>query len=227
MIYGQSFLSLNQTLREYVRDDVQDFLLDDGIKVVDVAVQMASCVWETMKIHFPNTRDLSHWLGRIAGLQMKQGQRPHWLTPNRMMVQTYSNTKKRDYLKLWVSGRTVRVQQNDQDKTSFNVGRSKRRMVPDYVQSMDAAFLQRFACHWFDTYGHPLSTVHDCFGTTIANVGTLRAELNDQWARFYSVDHLARHKGAAEVTVGVELPPPPCRGTLERDLIGENPYLFC
>ena len=143
------------------------------------------------------------------------------------MVQSYSNVTERDFIDLRVANRAVRVEQRDQNKKVFNVQRTKRKMVPDYVHSMDAAFLQRFVCHWHDTYGHPLSTVHDCFGTTLDHVVTMRRELNDQWARFYSVDHLQRHKEASEASLQREVPAPPVVGTLDRERVGENPYLFC
>jgi DNA-directed RNA polymerase len=227
VIYGRSFLALKQTLREYLRDEVEDFLTDEGYRVSDLAQVYASAAHQTLKRSFPQVGNLARWLGKIGAMQMKQNIRPHWFTPNGLMVQSYSNVTVGDYVDLRVANRTIKVQQKDQDKTTFNVERTKRKMVPDYVHSMDAAYLQRFICHWHDTYGHPISTVHDCFGTTLDHVVTLRAELNDQWARFYSVDHLARHKATAEASLMCELPEPPVVGTLDRERLGENPYLFC
>ena len=227
VIYGQSFLSLKATVKEYLRDEVQDFLTDEGLRVTDLAQVLASAAHNTIKNCFPQVGNLANWLGTIGELQMKQGIRPHWLTPNGLMIQSYSNVTEKEYIDLHVANRTVRVQQSEQNKQVFNVRRSKRKMVPDYVHSMDAAYLQRFVCHWHETYGHPLSTVHDCFGTTLDHVVTLRKELNDQWARFYSVDHLAKHREASETSLLRELPAPPVVGTMDRERVGENPYLFC
>ncbi len=227
VIYGRSFLSLKQTVKEYLRDDVQDFLTDEGFRVTDLAQVFASAAHETIKRCFPQIGNLARWLGHIGDLQIKQGIRPHWMTPNRLMVQSYSNVTHKEYIDLRVANRSIRVQQNEQDKKVFNVKRTKRKMAADYVHSMDAAYLQRFVCHWHETYGHPLSTVHDCFGTTLDHVVTLRRELNDQWSRFYSVDHLARHKGESELSLLRELPDPPVVGTLDRNRLGENPFLFC
>ena len=97
--------------------------------------------------------------------------------------------------------------------------------MPDYIHSHDAAFLQRFVSHW-GSYKHPISCVHDCFGTTLEHAGTLRKELNDQWHRFYSVDYLTRHQGMVEILLGKEVPAPPIVGTLDRNKVGENPHLF-
>jgi hypothetical protein len=60
----------------------------------------------------------------------------------------------------------------------------------------------------------------------LEHVETLRSELNDQWHRFYSVDHLRKHKEMVEVLLGEEVPDPPMVGTLDRSRIGENRYLF-
>ncbi len=227
VIYNRSFLSLKATVKEYLRDEVKDFLTDEGFRVTDLAQVFASAAHQTIKSGFPQIGNLSRWLGHIGELQIKQNIRPHWITPNGLMIQSYSNVTERDYIDLRVANRSVRVEQRDQNKKVFNVQRTKRKMVPDYVHSMDAAFLQRFVCHWHDTYGHPLSTVHDCFGTTLDHVVTMRKELNDQWARFYSVDHLQRHKKASEAVLQREVPAPPVLETLDRERVGENPYLFC
>ena len=227
VIYGRSFLSLKQTIKEYLRDEVEDFLTDEGYRVTDLAQVFASAAHQTVRKNFPNIENLARWLGNIGALQMKKGIRPHWMTPNRLLVQSYSNVTEKEYVDLRVANRSVRVEQRGQNKKVFNVARTKRKMVPDYVHSMDAAFLQRFVCHWHEAYGHPLSTVHDCFGTTLGSVATLRKELNDQWSRFYSEDHLARHKLATEISLQCQLPDPPVVGTLDRNRVGENPYLFC
>ena len=227
VIYGQSFLSLKQTVKQYLRDEVKDFLTDEGYRVTDLAQVFASAAHQTLKRGFPQVGNLARWLGTIGGMQMKQNIRPYWYTPNGLMVKSYSNVTHKEYIDLHIANRSVRVAQNEQDKSKFNVKRTKRKLVPDYVHSMDAAYLQRFVWHWHETYGHPISTVHDCFGTTLDHVVTLRKELNDQWARFYSVDHLARHKADAEASLMCELPEPPVVGTLNREKLGENPYLFC
>lgn len=226
VIYGRTYLSLAQTVREYLRDDIKDFLTDEGLRVVDLANNMATVVSAVIKDVFPHVRDLSHWLGKLADLQMDKGIRPCWLTPNMMLVESYSNVTYDVHLELAVAGRRVSIRQRDQDKTKLNRRGTKRKLVPDFIHSLDAAFLQRFVCHW-QAYGHPLSVVHDCFGTTLGAVKTLRSELNDQWARFYSVDYLTRHQGAVSIMTGMDAPAPPAVGTLDRSLVGENPYLFC
>ena len=227
VIYGRTYLTLVETVRIYLREEVNDFLVEDGLRIVDLANVMAKAAHSTLKQMFPKIGKLSTWLGDIAAAQIKAGIRPHWMTPNRLLVQSYCNKTERDYIRINVSNKNIKVQHRDQDKSVFNVGRSRRKLVPDFIHSMDAAFLQRFVYHWDQTYGHPLSTVHDCFGTTLEHVSMMRVELNDQWARFYSEDHLARHKGASEISLQKKLPNPPMVATLDKERMGENRYLFC
>ena len=79
--------------------------------------------------------------------------------------------------------------------------------------------------HW-SCFDHPIQVVHDCFGTTIDHVETMQRELLDQWARFYSIDHLAEHQRFITGTTAFEMPAPPIVGTLDRNKLGSNPHLF-
>jgi len=57
-------------------------------------------------------------------------------------------------------------------------------------------------------------------------VETMRSELNDQWARFYSQDYLTFLQGYVAALTELEVPAPPKVGDLDRNEIGENPFLF-
>jgi DNA-directed RNA polymerase len=226
VIYGQRFNSLAETINTYLRDDIEDFLTEQGLRLLDLSKQLAMKVSDVIKDCFPNVRDLSRWLGQVADIQMQHGVRPYWYTPNMLKVESYSNITYNTIYKLWIANRKVVVSQREQEKSNFNRLRTKAKLVPDFVHSHDAAFLQRFVMHW-QAYKHPICVVHDCFGTTLEHLTTLRAELGDQWARFYSVDYLSRHQGMVECVTGKRVPDPPIRGTLDRTRVGENPYLFC
>lgn len=226
VIYGKSYMSMEQTVRLYLRDEVKDFVTAEGLKVLQLARTLSQLTHNVVKDTFPHVRHLSHWLGQVADIQMKKDIRPYWYTPNLLAVESYSNVTYTESLELVIGGMTVRVDQREQDHRKFDRRKTKQKLVPDFVHSQDAAFLQRFVSHW-KTYDHPISVVHDCFGTTLGSVKTLRAELNDQWARFYSVDYLSRHQGMVQMLTGEPVPDPPVIGTLDRQRLGENPYLFC
>lgn len=226
VIYGRSFPSLSTGIQLYLRDEVQDFLADDGLRIIDLALTLASTITDVVREALPNVRDLSRWLTKVSNMQIDAGLRPYWFTPNGLAVECWSSeTRSRGY-KLQLSTRTIRVHIRDATGCKPDKRRTSRKLVPDYIHSMDAAFVQRFVSHWA-TYQHPISTVHDCFGTTLEHVETLQSELNDQWHRFYSVDHLAKHQGMVAALLDCEVPPPPLMGTLELNRVGENPYLFC
>lgn len=225
VIYGRSYLSLSGEIKMYLREEIEDFLTDQGLRVVDLALTLATVVNDVVKELLPNVRDLARWLTQLSNLQIDAGLRPYWFTPNGLAVECYSSETRADEIKLNLARRTIQISLSTNDKCKIDRRRTARKLVPDYIHSFDAAFLQRFVAHWA-TYRHPLSAVHDCFGTTIGNVETMQRELQDQWHRFYSVDHLTRHQGMVAALVGEETPNPPMVGTLDRNQLGENPFLF-
>lgn len=226
VIYGQTHMSMTDTIVRYLRDEVKDFLADEGLRIHELASVMASIMLSIAKEALPNYLNLSKWLAATAGLMMDKGIRPYWFTPNGLAVESYSESGDRDQMELTLAGRTVHFSHTQGTPGKFNRKRTARRLVPDFVHSHDAAFMQRFVSHW-RTYDRPISTVHDCFGTNLGSVGILRKELNDQWARFYSVDYLAKHRAMVEALVQAPVPELPMVNTLERSRIGENPFLFC
>ena len=226
VIYGRSYLSLTEILEVYLRDELQDFLNEDGLRVIDLARVMASVIHETVKDCVPHVSDLAKWLTKVANLQIDAGFRPYWFTPNGMAVESYSGMSKKKHFELNLAGRKIQVQCSSPDGATVDKRKTARKLVPDYIHSQDAAFLQRFTYHWGKTYGHPLAVVHDCFGTTLDRVSTMQAELCDQWARFYSVNHLELHREMVQDVIGKAVPEPPLVGTLDRERVGENRYLF-
>lgn len=225
VIYGRSFLALSDEIKLYLRQEIEDFLTDQGIRVLDLALALAKVINDVVKEALPHVRDLSQWLTKLSNMQIDAGLRPYWFTPNGMAIESYASQTFVDSIELNLARRRVKVSLADNDKCKIDKRRTARKLVPDYIHSFDAAFLQRFAAHWA-TYQHPLVTVHDCFGTTLEHVGTLQKELCDQWHRFYSVDHLTRHQGMVAALLDRAVPDPPMTGTLDRSKVGENPYLF-
>jgi DNA-directed RNA polymerase len=225
VIYGQSFETLRGKIAVYLRDEVEDFLTEEGLRIIDLAYVMASTINEVIKEALPHAGDLSRWLSQVAAIQIEAGQRPYWFTPNGLAVESFVTETSHQTLTMNLAGRRVFISMNEATN-KVNKAKTSRKLVPDFVHSQDAAFLQRFVNHW-GTYKHPISCVHDCFGTTLGNAATMRRELNDQWARFYSVDYLERHRLMVAEVTGRAVPAAPMVGTLDRQAVGENPFLFC
>jgi len=225
VIYGRSYQSLAETISFYLRDEISDFLNEQGIRVLDLARVLASTTNNVLKEALPNVRDLSRWLAKLSSMQIDAGLRPYWFTPNGLAVECYSTDTMYDRIELNLAGRKIAISLREAKAQLPNKAKTAKKLVPDYIHSHDAAFLQRFVSHW-GSYKHPISCVHDCFGTTLEHGSTMRKELNDQWHRFYSVDYLTRHQGMVQALLGKEVPAPPIVGTLDRNKVGENPHLF-
>jgi DNA-directed RNA polymerase len=225
VIYGQTYMSLDQKVSLYLRDEVKDFLTSKGLRVVDLSMTICQAINKSVKEALPNNAELAQWLAHTSSLQIDAGIRPCWFTPNGLAVESFVMETKQDSMGLDLAGRSISFNLSEPIPGKFNKARTARKLVPDFVHSQDAAFMQRFVSHW-TTYKRPISTVHDCFGTNLGAVSMMRQELCDQWARFYSVDHLARHQAMVASTTGMEVKPPPSLGTLKRNDIGTNPFLF-
>ena len=225
VIYGRSYLSLLEVTQLYCRDTLNNFLNEDGIRIYDLARVFATALNDVVNEALPNIKDLSKWLSLVAGKQIDAGLRPYWFTPNGLAVESYASQTVLDTIELNLAGRRMSTSIRQPDGNKLDKRKTARKLIPDFIHSMDGAFLQRFVAHW-KCYGHPINTVHDCFGTTLQHSETLRAELNDQWARFYSIDYLELHRQMVMEVLKTDIPEPPKRGTLDRKRIGENPYLF-
>jgi DNA-directed RNA polymerase len=226
LVYGRSYLSLSEVITAYLKDNQENFLTDEGIRILDLAKCLASVVHEVGKEIMPSVMGLQKWLGEAAKLQIDAGYRPHWYTPDGLMVESYSSDSSLDWIQLSLANRKVRLVCQNDEGAPINKRKSISGLGAHFVHSQDAAFLRKFVSHW-STYQHPISTVHDCFGTTVDKAGMLRSELNDQWARFYSIDYLTYYQGFVQALTGKTMPPPPRVGNLDRNKIGENPFLFC
>jgi len=224
MIYGASYISVNDSVSKYLKSELTCFVDDDGLRVGDISFVMAQYIYYSAKEALPQLRALGNWLKVVGKALIEVGLKPHWHTPNGLRVESYATDRNnKDSVTLHISSRliVIRPQVSDHPHSAGKVT-AGRQLAADFVHSYDAAFLQRFVHSWY----HPIITVHDCFATTIDKVALMRRELNEQWSRFYSVDHLTQYWGYASIKCCRELPPPPIVGTLKTTDIGSNPYLF-
>ena len=228
VLYGRSHQTLIQGINLYCRDELCGFIdkEHDNLRVFDLSICLAKYIHRTVKGLLPSVGSLSTWLRSIAKIQMDMGCRPHWYTPNGLLVQSYSRESSVKKFELVLSGRTVRFQIDDKEGTPMDKRKSLTKVTADYVHSMDAAFLQQFVYHWGNTYHNPIVTVHDCMATTLDKVAIMRRELQDQYSRFYSTDHLGFMHYNLQKKYGLKLPEPPIVGDLDVDDIGMNEFLF-
>ncbi len=225
LVYGQTIQGINDVLTLYLRETLANFLTEDGLRIMDLARALAIEVNTVSKEVMPGVLNLQKWLVQLAKLQLKAGHRPHWYTPDGLLVEVYRHEMALDQIKLVLANRTVRIVTKTNEGAPLDMKRSASGIAAHFVHSQDGAFLRKFVNHWHG-YGHPISTVHDCFGTTVDRVATMRKELNDQWARFYSVDYLSHLQEYTAALVGEPAPAPPMVGDLDRNEIGGNPSLF-
>ena len=217
LIYGSGYETMDEAVVEYMKNEMSSFT-ERGIRLKDLSTIMASSGWVARRMVLPQVTELSKWLTAMAKAMIAAGHKPHWHSPLGLRVESYHHEVAPDSTCSYVmAGKTVILNQHR------NVGlMPSHGMAADFVHSYDSAFLQQFVSVW----PHQIVTVHDCFATTIDKVAIMRAELRDQWSRFYAPDHLSQLHGYVSVLTGCNLPPPPRTGTLLSSSIGENHWLF-
>jgi len=217
LIYGAGYETVEGAVADYMRDEMQYFT-ENGLRLKDLSVSMASAGWQARRLVLPGVEGLSKWLRMTANLMIKAGVMPHWVTPMGLRVASYQQSSEHAGTLGWVyRGRQVSLA-----VTRYTGPIPSRGMAADFVHSYDSAFLQQFVSSW----PYPMVTVHDCFASTIDRVAIMRAELRDQWSRFYCADHLSQFHGYVSMLTGCNVPPPPRVGTLQSSAIGENHWLF-
>ena len=228
IIYGRSHMTLMQGIQLHLREVMLGFIDRDAdnLRAVELSVCLAKFIHHAVKGLLPSVGDLAGWLKAVGKVQIECGHRPYWLTPNGLLVESYSSESSVKKHHLILSGRTVKFQCDDREGAPLDKRKSLIKLAADYVHSMDAAFLEQFVYHWSNTYNKPIITVHDCMGTSLDNVSMMRAELQDQFNRFYSVNHLELMHYNLQRELGKPLPPPPIKGDLKPYQIGSNDFLF-
>ncbi|MGB0352028.1 MAG: DNA-directed RNA polymerase [Synechococcus sp.] len=223
-IYRRSHLTMMERIGTFLRDEFHDFLVED-MRVVELARTLASVIHESVCELLPQVASLHRWLATVAKAQIMHGLRPHWVTPNGLVVESYRTETEEESYFLQLSGRRVQVKIRDATGQPPSRRKSMSQLSADFIHSQDAAFLERFIWHW-SNYRYPMVSVHDCVATSLDKVALMRRELNDQYARFYSEDYLQRVRRGLKESCGIEVEEPPCVGDLDPAEIGENPYLF-
>ena len=228
IIYGRSHMTLMHGIQVYLREHMSGFIdrEADNLRAVELSVCLAKYIHRAVKGLMPSVGCLAGWLRAVAKVQIECGHRPYWLTPNGVLVESYSNEANVKQHQLVLSGRTVKFQCDDHEGAPLDKRKSLSKLAADYVHSMDASFLEQFVWHWGNAYNKPIITVHDCMATTLDNVSMMRTELQDQFSRFYSVNHLEVMHYNLQRELNKPLPAPPVLGDLKVSKIGENPFLF-
>jgi hypothetical protein len=220
MLYGGVYRTLKDAAMAWIDAELNRFSFSSEVRNYDLAEAMAKATYEAVKTHLPATLGLPRWLGQCSALQMKAGYRPCWRTPSGLNVESFTRKQDRETIYLEFSGKPMTV---EVWTANAEMKQCAAKNSADFIHSLEASFLHGFVNSWG---GKPLITVHDCFGTTLENVATMRAELCRGFRGFYRRDYLIEHWRLVADQTGYRPPEPPMVGTLAREEIGSNLALF-
>jgi DNA-directed RNA polymerase len=233
LIYGATMQSVRHALLQGYRLAAGNVVTEDGVRPMAMAVASSRLLWRAAHEEVPGLGSLGRWLQSLARLQIEAGMVPHWWTPDGMKVESFRQDTDLETVELLArGGRKVRLVMSlrpdgwQEKPAKLRVRKTLSAVGPDFVHSMDAAFLRHAVAGW----DGPIEVIHDCFATDLDHIGKLNQHLLRSFASFYADDHMGElhRRAGAELpqVLRMRLPPPPRVGKAPLKGIGSNPYLF-
>jgi DNA-directed RNA polymerase, mitochondrial len=163
------------------------------------------------------------WLKDAAAKAAESDLPITWVSPSNFpVVQAYpSYESQRVRLTL---GDTFRRVSLNSEQAGLSRAKQIKGAAPNFIHSMDAAALALAVCEARERGIEDMSTVHDAWGTHFANVGVLGESVRDTFAQMYEDHDVLQEFYDGMLAVGIEIDPPPTRGTLDLSRVRESTY---
>lgn len=223
--YGGTMRGLEQQLVELRDEELggvsnRDFRYQVGLP----ADYLARRMWKILCAVTNRLMAVSRWIRQVARLVIAAGHEPVVTAPSGLVQHLGMRATRGREFHSWIAGQACITTLLGEEK-AWSPERTCKTISANWVHGFDGAFCARVAALCCEQ-GIPLLTNHDCFAAPAWAAGRLHAELLREAHRFWLPDWLAIHHDELQRRSGVDLPPPPERGTLQVGLIGRNPYLF-
>ena len=179
--------------------------------------------------------EVMRWLKAVTGAMADAGLGVRWVAPSGFPVVMEERVRRRVRVVLGRRRGKRRELMVDHYDPAAGIDKlaQRRRVVPNYVHSMDAAHLVLTIDALLDGGLNHFAVVHDGFGVHAADIDTLNAALRQAFATMYADSPLERFVAderarAAEAAVDVDwrkVAPPP-RGELDPAAVLDSTCFF-
>ena len=225
--YGGSYMSLSDSLVDALEAYMGYVPIEDFTHKISIPSKyLASILWAEMNEVIAPVMQVKKWLRACCRKVLGNGQVMEWTSPSGwpMHVADREPTKRKIYTHLF--GTKVCMSMADQPMDSpLSATQANKGLAANAIHSFDAAYCQNIV-YRAGEIGLPVLSTHDCFACHPANAGQLHEMLHKEFKEMYQPDLLSVMKAEIEARTGIKLPAPPMTNTLDRALIGNNPYLF-
>lgn len=228
--YGGTFTSCRSYVAEAVRAKGPTPWSSDPDAEWKAVFYLAKTVWASIGDVVVGAREAMDWLKAVARLVMKHGSPSlWWRTPTGLRAQ--QRYVKSDNITIVTSFcGTARAQLRariDNDEPDSN--RQVSGFSPNFVHSLDAAALVDTVLLAKDNGVTHFAAVHDSYGTHAADMSMLSSCIRLAFVALYENNDVLENlylDVKAQVPEGVEVPPPPVKGSLNIREVLQSDFFF-
>lgn len=223
--YGSTRFSCADFIAKDYLEDVKpkEFKEDEYMKA---STFLSHVVWEAIAEVVIKGREAMDWLQRSAELIIQSGHEDiRWVTPSGfIVVQNYRKFLKAKQVVVSIFGTKRSFMVASQGKAPCPK-RHRNGVAPNFIHSMDACHMQFVALEG-KKKGMSLAMVHDDFGTHAADADEFSQIIRQQFVRLYSDGDWIQNFYQFYKDAGIDLDPPPSKGSLDLSQVLQSPYFF-
>jgi DNA-directed RNA polymerase len=225
--YGGSYMGICDSLVEALEAHMGYVPLNEfNYRVGVPARYMAKVVIDQMRPVVGPCMVIKPWLKKVVKKLYLEGFALEWTTPSGFPMRSAERMRTTIRVETMLYGKKSAASMADAPlDAKLDANLANRSICPNFVHSMDAAFLT-LVVDLVRQRNVPVLTNHDCFATTPAHATELHNLLLDQFRGLYRTDWLGVFAAEIQSRTGVKVPQLPVYGALRPGQIGENPYIF-
>lgn len=223
--YGSTRFSCADFIKKDYMDEYvpPEFKSDDYLKA---STFLSHVVWEAIGEVVIKGREAMDWLQKSAELIIKSGfEDIRWVTPSGFIaVQNYRKPikPKRVFVSIFGTRRTFLVGSEGREPC---FKRHRNGIAPNFIHSLDACHMQQVALAG-KKRGMALAMVHDDFGTHAADADEFSQIIREQFVKLYESGDWIGNFYSFYKDAGIDLDPPPSKGSLDLNQVLQSAYFF-
>ena len=193
------------------------------------ALYLSGFVWQAISEVIVSAFEAMNYIKDIAKLYVDNGISFHWKTPTNIIVRQYYPNSKKKRVQSHLNGSMIRLSYREADENTIDSRKMLSAASPNFVHSLDAASLTLTVDKCLDKGIVDFAMVHDSYATHSPNMPKLNNELRDAFVAMYEDNDVLHDLYTNAVTTlpeGVDVPPPPKRGSLDLKEVLKSDYFF-
>lgn len=227
MAYGSQQFGLADRLTDWLMEKNPDVpVWDWQNKYTRPARYMARKMSLVISSQMKSCIDLETWLREASRRCLTKDKRVQWTSPMGfpVVLGVEMHGKQKTNSLMHGSRRWEQVD-STYEQGQLSARETNRAITANTIHSFDAALVHAVLLRCAENK-MPITSNHDCFGTTAASATRLHRLLHGQLREIYATDWLTEVREEIQSRTGVRLKKPPHVGDLCHGEIGQNPYCF-